>query len=194
MKSKKILLGLMLLLGVSQAFAQNDVRLPQRPNRPAYHDHTQLESGFWCAVEAQGGSSILFDKRNAVRAGVSVVGGYMFNEFIKIGMGLGGNCYLTHNDVMRDNSVAWTMPLYVDLRGNFASQDVRNCVPYWSVDFGAAINDGVFISPTIGLRFGETRNSWLLGLSYTVSQIDNNKSRDYPATVGFASLKVGFEF
>ena len=194
MKSKVFLLGLMLLVGVGQTMAQNDVRLPQRPNRPAYHDHTQLDNGFWCAVEAQGGSSVICDKTNAVRAGASFIGGYMFNEFFKIGMGLGGNCYLTHNDVMRDNDVAWTLPVYVDMRGNFASQEVRNCVPYWSLDFGAAVNDGVFLSPTVGLRFGEKRNSWLLGVSYTVSQIDNNKVTGYPSSVSFVSLKAGFEF
>ena len=186
MKSKTILLGLMLLFGVGQTMAQNDVRLPQRPNRPAYHDHTQSDNGFWCAIEAQGGSSVIFDKKNAVRAGVSVLGGYMVNEFFKLGLGLGGSCYLTHNDV------AWTVPVFVDLRGNFGSQEVRNCVPYWSMDFGAVVNDGVFFSPTIGLRFGEKRNSWLLGLNYTISQIDNKKP--YPSSVSFVSLKAGFEF
>jgi hypothetical protein len=96
--------------------------------------------------------------------------------------------------VLRDNDVAWTMPVFVDLRGNLGSQEVRNCVPYWSMDFGAIVNDGVFFSPTIGLRFGEKRNSWLLGLSYTISQIDNNKLLDYPSSVSFVSLKAGFEF
>jgi hypothetical protein len=182
----------MLLFGVGQTMAQNDVRLPQRPNRPAYHYHTQSDNGFWCAIEAQGGSSVIFDKKNAVRAGVSVLGGYMVNEFFKLGLGLGGSCYLTHNDVLRDNDVAWTVPVFVDLRGNFGSQEVRNCVPYWSMDFGAVVNDGVFFSPTIGLRFGEKRNSWLLGLNYTISQIDNKKP--YPSSVSFVSLKAGFEF
>jgi hypothetical protein len=62
------------------------------------------------------------------------------------------------------------------------------------LDFGAAVNDGVFLSPTVGLRFGEKRNSWLLGVSYTVSQIDNNKITGYPSSVSFVSLKAGFEF
>ena len=194
MKSKKLIIGLLLLMGVGQAMAQNDVRLPQRPNRPAYHDHTQLDNGFWIAIEAQGGTSLLSGKTNAQRAGVSVVGGYMFSEFLKVGLGMGGNCYVGNNQPMRDTGIEWTMPIYLDMRGNFGSQEVRNCVPYWSLDLGGAIRDGIFFSPTVGLRFGEKRNSWLLGINYTLSQIDNNKNANYPETVSFVSLKAGFEF
>jgi hypothetical protein len=192
MKNKAIILALTLLLGVGQALAQNDVRLPQRPNRPVYHDHTQLDNGFWCAVEANVGTSVIMDKKNTQRGGLSVVGGYIFSEFMKVGIGFGGNGYFTHNNEVRKSDIAWSFPVYVDLRGNFASQEVRNCVPYWSLDFGGAVRDGVFLSPTVGLRFGEKRNSWLLGLSYTVSQIDN--APGYPEGVSFVSLKGGFEF
>lgn len=193
MKSKKLMICLMLLLGAGQVMAQGDVRLPQRPNRPAYHDHTQLGDGFWIAIEAQGGTSLLAgSKTNAQRAGVSVIGGYMFSEFLKVGLGMGGNCYISNNQPMRDTGIEWTMPIYLDLRGNFGSQEVRNCVPYWSLDLGGAIRDGIFLSPTVGLRFGEKRDSWLLGLSYSLSQIDN--STKYPDLVSFVSLKVGYEF
>ena len=84
MKSKRILLGLLLLIGAGQVFAQNNVRLPERPQQAAYHDLTQLNDGFWIAIEAQGGTSILFDqnKTNAQRVGVSVIAGYMFSEFL----------------------------------------------------------------------------------------------------------------
>lgn len=197
MKSKKLIIGLLLLMGVGQAMAQNDVRLPQRPNRPAYHDHTQLGDGFWIAVEAQGGTSILVgnNKTNAQRAGVSIIGGYMFSEFLKVGLGMGGNYYFGNNQPMRDTGIEWTMPIYVDLRGNFGSQEVRNCVPYWSLDLGGAVRDGIFFSPTVGLRFGEKRGSWLLGLNYNLSQIDNSKKPiKYPDLVSFVSLKVGYEF
>ena len=194
--TKKMILGLLLLIGAGQAFAQNNVRLPEAPQRVAYHDHTQLNDGFWIAIEAQGATSILFDsnKTNAQRAGLAVVAGYMFNEFLKIGVGMGGNCYVSNNQPMRSTSIAWNMPIYLDLRGNFGSQEVRNCVPYWSLDLGGAVKDGIFASPTIGLRFGEKRDSWLLGVTYSISQILNNKDLKYPEAVSFVGLKAGYEF
>ena len=201
---KKTLLSLLLLLTVGQVFAQRPVRLPERPtNRPAYRDHAELDNGFWCAVEANGGTSILFKDGvdDAQRAGLSFTGGYMVNEFLKLGLGIGGNCYVNNNDQLRNTSIKWTMPLFIDLRGNMLSQEVRNFVPYWSVDIGGAIRDGFFFSPTIGMKFGEKRDSWLLGLNYNIQQIKNwtkdNRNANgqtTPEMVSFVSIKVGYEF
>ena len=193
------------MLTVGQVFAQRPVRLPDRPNRPAYVDHSELDNGFWCAVEANGGTSILFKDGvdDAQRAGLSVVGGYMINEFLKLGLGIGGNCYVNNNDQLRSTSIKWTMPVYIDLRGNMLSQESRNFVPYWSMDIGGAIRDGFFLSPTIGMKFGEKRDSWLLGLSYSVQQIknwaDKNKKDSphgltTPELTSFVSIKLGYEF
>lgn len=202
---KKALLTLLLVLTTGQIIAQNNIRLPERPNRPRYVDHSENEDGFWCAVEANGGSSILFKDgvKDAQKVGLSFQFGYMFNEFLKVGVGLGGNYYCTNNNELRSTSIEWTMPLYLDFRGNMLSQEVRNFVPYWSIDVGGAIRDGFFFSPTIGMKFGEKRDSWLLGLSYSIQQIknwtdDNKKFSPHgmttPETASFVSIKVGYEF
>ncbi len=190
--TKKILLAFLLLFTTGQMFAQRNIRLPERPNRPAYIDHSEKDDGFWCALEGNVGSSIVFNHDNAVRAGLSFIGGYMVNEYLKLGLGIGGNCYATNNDVIRDTSIEWTMPLFFDARGNIVTQETRNFVPYWSVDVGAAIRDGFFFSPTIGMRIGQKRDSWLLGISYTVQQID--AIANYPETISVVSLKLGYEF
>jgi len=190
--TKKIIFAFLLLFTTGQLYAQRNIRLPERPNRPAYIDHSEKDDGFWCALEGNVGSSIVFNHDNTVRAGLSFIGGYMVNEYLKLGLGIGGNCYTTNNDVIRDTSIEWTMPLYFDARGNIVTQETRNFVPYWSVDIGGAIRDGFFFSPTIGMRIGQKRDSWLLGLSYTVQQID--AIANYPETISIVSLKLGYEF
>ena len=202
---KRVLIALLLVLTTGQMMAQ--IRLPERPNRPRYVDHSETTSGFWCAVEANVGSSILFKDGvdDAQRAGLSFIGGYMVNEYLKIGLGLGGYNYYKNNEQLRSTSIEWTMPIYLDLRGNMTSQESRNFLPYWSVDIGGAVRDGFFFSPTVGMKFGEIRDSWLIGISYNLQQIKNWTVLDVnahrtphgkttPETVSFVSIKVGYEF
>ena len=200
---KKVIFIIALVLTAGEMSAQ--IRLPERPNRPRYVDHSETTSGFWCAAEANIGSSILFKDgvKDAQRAGLSFVGGYMVNEFLKIGLGIGGLCYFNKNDDLRSTDIKWTMPIYFDIRGNMTSQESRNFLPYWSVDIGAAVRDGFFFSPTIGMKFGEIRDSWLIGISYSIQQIknwtDQNKKfsphgQTTPETVSFVSIKLGYEF
>ena len=187
---KRILFSLLLTLVTGQMMAQ--VRLPERPNRPQYVDHSELDNGFWCAIEGKVGSSIQFNANNAQRAGLTFTGGYMVNEYLKIGFGVGANYYFNHNDRLRDTNILWNVPIYFDIRGNLLSQEIRDFVPYWSIDIGAMIRDGFFFSPTFGFRFGEKRNSWLLGLNFTVQRINNIPTE--PETICFLGIIVGYEF
>lgn len=187
---KRILFAILLILTTGLTVAQ--VRLPERPKRPVYVDHSELDNGFWCAVEGTVGSSILFNENNAQRMGLVVTGGYMVNEYFKIGVGLGTKYYFNHNERLRNTSIPWVIPVYLDIRGNMLSQEVRNFVPYWSVDIGAMVRDGIFFSPTIGMRFGEKRSSWLLGLNFTVQEIKNIPTES--KAVCFLGIKAGYEF
>jgi hypothetical protein len=82
--------------------------------------------------------------------------------------------------------------LYADFRGNIISQQDRSLVPYWSFDIGAEIRNGFFFSPTIGVRIGEGRSSFLVGLNYRYGSVktwkDDNDMRSMFA------LKLGYEF
>ena len=201
---KRLLIALLLVLTTGQMMAQ--IRLPERPNRPKYVDHSEKTSGFWCTVEANAGTYITFKEsvKPAQKAGLTVACGYMVNEFFKIGAGVGANYYFNNNDQIRYSSIKHTVPVFVDMRGNLTSQEVRNFVPYWSFDIGAAVHDGFFVAPTIGMKFGEMRDSWLLGLTVCLQQIDKhwtdeNKQfsphgKTSPEMLSFIGLKVGYEF
>ena len=52
------------------------------------------------------------------------------------------------------------MLIFVNARGNFISQEVREIVPYWSVDIGGAIRDGFMFTPSFGCRIGEQRSAF----------------------------------
>jgi hypothetical protein len=185
---KKTIFFVICVFCVTVASAQ--ISVPDRPNRPSYLDHSGQDSGFWLAGEATAGSTIMFDNTNTLRSGLAVVGGYMMNEYLKFGVGLGVNIYLVNNKKVRvDEDIPFTLPLFLDVRGNLISQEDREVVPYWSFDIGGAIRDGFFLSPTIGLRIGEKRDSWLVGLSYGLNSV-----RTVDGMVSTLALKVGYEF
>ena len=190
----------LLLLSASSLWAQSDkeVILPQKPHRPQYVDHTQSPTGFWCAAEAEGGSTVMLNHVNMQAAQLTYTAGYRFNEYIRVGAGLGVKYYFNHNSRRRGTANSCTFPLFFNARGNFLSQADRSMVPYWSVNVGGVVGDGFFLSPTIGLRFGEQRNSWLLGLSYSLNHINTDKLQVPPATrlttTSALMLHVGYEF
>ena len=190
---KRILISTILVVSLSSAIlAQDDVRLPEKPDRPQYVDYSEQEKGFWCAVEVDAGSSVEIHEKNMQVVGGSFIGGYRFNEYIRVGVGLGGRCYVNNNDARRSETSLFILPIFANVRGNFVSQNSRDIVPYWSFNIGGIVWDGFFFSPTVGLRFGEQRDSWLLGVSYSFNTI-----KAYPNTkkeANFLMLKVGYEF
>ena len=194
---KRLLLSsIVALFAASSLFAQNsDIRLPQRPDRPNYREHARAESGFWCAAELEG-IAFLNTPDIMPLAGINLTAGYRFSEFIRIGAGIGFDYYITNTDqrfnTAKRQAKDFTFPIYLNARGNIISQYSRTLVPYWSANVGVAVNDGFYFQPTIGLRFGDKRDSWLVGIGFTVQHLDMQKAKD---ETGFgAHLKVGYEF
>lgn len=168
-----------------------DPIMPKQPKRAKYTKYTEQETKYWYSAEASSGISLIYSERNIGLAQFNVTNGYRFNEYLKVGLGIGFRYYIV-NGRQRKSSNPWVFPIYLDVRGNFQSQEVRRIVPYWSLDTGATIRDGFFVSPTLGLRFGGKRSNILLGVSYTGQSMDTkDKHNDF---LNFVSVKMGYEF
>ena len=188
---KKRIYLMSLAFGAIVMFAQ-EVRLPELPNnRTHYTDYNDKESGYWGSISANTSSTLMFKRKNMQNVGADWVNGYRFNEFLRVGLGVGLRYYV-NNDHVRRSDIAWSFPIYVDVRGNIISQQDRGAVPYWSVDLGGEIRGGLYFSPTLGYRFGTQRGSLLLGVSYTLWQADTWKKDN--ESISGVSLKVGYEF
>ena len=152
----------------SVAMAQyRDVKLPPETPRSRYHDSDLADKGFWTA-------------------------GYRFNQYIRIGAGLGGKVYVNNGPKLRAYDSNWTAPFFVNARGNFMAQEDRGFSPYWSMNVGYVVKDGFFMSPTLGIRYGAMRSDFLLGISYSLNRIDN-----WPTVDKFTHslmLTLGYEY
>lgn len=173
--------------------------LPSEKNTNSYKDYSFYDKGFWCAVELQGGYSCNIDSYNVALSELDIVGGYRFNEYFRAGLGLGVRYYF-NNEKVRYSDIKWAFPIFANVRGNIISGESRTVVPYYSVDLGGTIRDGFMFRPTIGLRIGESRSAFLVGLSYMGQTLksykagkDNTIVPDYEYT-SFVTLKLGYEF
>ena len=78
------------------------------------------------------------------------------------------------------------------MSGNFIDDEFRTVTPYWSMDMGGAIKDGFMWRPTIGIRVGQSRSAFLLGVTYTGQNLKYKTGKDrYVSAVG---LTLGYEF
>ncbi len=188
---KKLLFVVLLATLSMGAFAQ--IRLPEVPNRAKYVDYSVRDAGFWCAAEGSVGSSLHFSNTNLWYGDLTFTGGYRFNEFLRVGLGIGIKGNFSGNDEVRPGKEVVTVPIFLNARGNIISHESREFVPYWSVNLGTALGDGFFLSPTIGLRIGQPRSSFLIGLNYTIGYVDVFRPV-YSTGVNFLALKLGYEF
>lgn len=185
-----------LVLICTASAQENEIRrIPQYSNDTEQNDYSTYESGFWMAAEALGGVSCHFSGSNLGLAEADVTAGYRFNQYIKVGAGIGARYYINQGH-MRRTSIKWGMPLFVTARGNFISSTYRTCVPYWGVEVGGSIRDGFMWRPTLGLRFGEPRGAFTLGLSYMGQDLAtlNNKGEKTTKYTNFICLRLGYEF
>lgn len=141
---------------------------PETPKRAKYVDYETKDNGWWCAVELMGGGSVDVNYNpNFYNIGFSFINGYRFNQWIRIGVGVGFRYYITTNNsyyhenkYILENKIAepkqlipqdaeapeykgktyngspWSIPLFIDIRGNFITNDTRQVVPYWAFDLG----------------------------------------------------------
>ena len=165
--------------------------MPTDPKLPQYKDFRSYKKGYWFAVEGSFGSTARFIKRNLQATELDYVNGYRLNEFLKVGVGIGGRCYVNNNEV-RSSGIRWSMPLFADFRGNFVAQTSRTVVPYWSFDIGGTVRDRFMIRPSVGLRIGEARSCFLVGITYTGQEMKlADKTYSFE---NLFSLKIGYEF
>lgn len=189
---KRLLLLVIISFGTMSLYAQyRDVRLPEKPKLPGYKDYSTEQSGFWYALEAEGGSSIMADCTNMQYAAATVSGGYRISEFLRVGAGLGTKFYFNKGWV-RGTDNKFGVPIFANVRGNFISAYDRDGVPFWSLNIGGITKEGFFASPTIGYSFGGLRNNFLIGISYTITNFTDYREKNM--AYSYFGLKIGYEF
>lgn len=196
-----ILSLILLALAVLPSAAQDNQpsRLPEIGKEHTQNVYTTYETGFWIAPEASVGYSCRIAHKNNAFSELTVTGGYRFNEFVRVGVGFGGRLYF-HNTEERYRSKNWAFPLFLNVRGNFIPTDTRDVVPYYSMDLGAAIRDGFMMRPTFGLRIGQKRSAFLVGLSYLGQNTKfsrhetDGRIQSYSKFLSFITLRLGYEF
>jgi len=158
---------------------------------PSLTDYSVAESGFWCAGQIYGAYSTIISSPNSPYGEIDFIGGYRFNKYLRVGIGLAGRYYF-NNDEVRKSDMKWAMPLYLNIRGNIIDDTYRTVTPYYSMDLGATIRDGFMMRPTIGIRVGQERSAFLLGLTYTGQSLKYRKGNQ--KFVSFVGLTLGFEY
>lgn len=128
-----------------------------------------------------------------------LVNGYQFNDWFSAGIGTGIQVWQVTQQV--------TLPVFADFEATFMHKTIS---PYADLRLGycwglseddALPKDGIYISPTVGFRWGMGRNTALkLGVGYLVqgSKIKQNylTPNQFTETIYFHSLiaKIAFEF
>lgn len=175
-----------------------EVKTPQEPKVAKYIDYSDLDKGWWCAVEAHAGGSWYGDYQRMGVFALTVTNGYRVSEFIKIGIGIGARynlnydpdyaTYLSEHKIQAPMSV----PIFLNLRGNIISQRSRMCVPFWNADIGYAVLDNFFFDAGIGFRVGAKRHNFVMSANFmgqAIKYVPENSSFGYGLL-----FKIGYEF
>ena len=189
---KKLFITTFLLMAMLSGYAQyREVKLPKVPKQTNYRNYEADDKGFWCAFEAETGSSVMEQLPNMQYANLSWTGGYRLSEFLRLGAGLGVRYYY-HNSDVRNTDTKLSIPIFANVRGNFISAYDRDGVPFWSVNIGGITHERFFASPTFGYSFGGLRKNFQIGVSYMISCFENSdKENKVYSSFG---VKLGYEF
>lgn len=167
-------------------------KLPE--GKQGYVKYTEYDRGFWCGVDLYGGIStnIGDNSKNGELCELDVVGGYRLNEYLRFGIGFGARYYFQNSNI-RHGGMEWSFPIFANVRGNLISDYERRVTPYYSFSIGGAIQDGVMVRPTIGLRISDLkRSAFMLGVSYLGQSLARPDGKD--KFQSFVALNVGYEF
>ena len=189
---KIVLLIVLMALAIVGNAQDRVIKMPEAPEQSKYTEFSLKEKGYWWSADVSVGPSLAFHEKNLLTTGINFVNGYRFDDYLRIGIGIGAQYHAVHNDDIRDTDIKWSMPIFLNVRGNFISQEVREIVPFWSVDLGGVIRDGFMFTPSIGARIGEQRSAFLVSLGYSLRTIDAKE--DHAKTRNYIVLKLGYEF
>lgn len=178
-------------IALAQQVGTREVRMPQEGATDVVtKSYTDYRQGFFCAVQAS--TAYTLDNHcNIGFTAVEAIGGYRFDDYLRVGVGLGARYYYDTAG-KRNCTHDWGMPLFLDLRGNFIPNGYRDVVPFWSMDLGTTFPDGVMVRPAIGLRIGQPRSAFIVSLGYI-----GQNMRVYDGQKKFKSginLSLGYEF
>lgn len=101
-----VLLSCVCVLTVNALY--REVRMPERPKTPTYNDYNTKDEGFWCAVELDGGSSVMLDSPNVPYTSLTFTGGYRFSEYLRVGAGLGCRMNINNADYFKKRAISST--------------------------------------------------------------------------------------
>lgn len=187
---KRIYLFFLILVHVLCVYSQErNIRLPDSPS--VNNNIAEKDKGFWCSVDVGGGSTLMVKRNNVAMVGSSFSAGYRFNQYLKVGAGV-GILYYPNNTNVRDSRSCVAIPIFFNARGDLLSDEIRHTVPFWSLNIGSTIPDGFFLTPSVGLRIGEKRSSFLVSIGYTLRHL-----KHYPEEIEYYSgafVKLGYEF
>lgn len=187
-------LSVILIAALSLVSAPAQTRTPKLPpvgDDKSLSDMSQKDKGFWCAGQLSGGYSTLLSSTNVPFTELDFVGGYRFSQYLKVGIGLGGRYYFNNNDLRKTNTKL-SMPIFVNVRGNFYDDTYHTVTPYYSMDLGETIGDGFMMRPTIGIRVGQSRSAFIAGVTYTGQVL--RKWNDKRRFVSLMGITLGYEF
>lgn len=138
------------------------------------------------------GNDGVYKKLNSLGFGFTTSHGYMVNNHIFLGLGVGLDVYKM--DYFVDNAVA--VPLFFNLRANMGKGAVS---PFFDVKVGCTAFDicCFYASPKVGVRIGLLKNLGMnVGLGYTAQGYDyiTYKSKSEKAYLHSLDISLGFDF
>ncbi|MBP5650585.1 MAG: hypothetical protein J6X01_05860 [Bacteroidales bacterium] len=162
----------------------------------------QKDKGWWCAIEVHAGSVWYKPKTYEGMVGFTLVNGYRFSQFAKLGIGIGFNGVLydyKYTSQFPYKLMIGSLRLILNARGNIIRQDSRRCVPFWNADIGCDVfHELFFFDAGVGVRVGLdkknfNRHAFVLSANYIGRMVDEHYSVESDFSNGIM-FKVGYEF